>query len=89
MVLLIAFGVMNIIAMVILASVVLVAKCFTRGVAFSRMTGKWRWVWLLLWCGCQAWQRGLDGAGAVMSPVGAACRHYHSDNSPWFQMAWR
>ena len=38
-VLLIAFGVLNVTAMVILVSIFLVAKCFTWRVAFSRVTG--------------------------------------------------
>ena len=38
-VLLIAFGVLNVTAMVILVSIFLVAQCFTQRVAFSRMTG--------------------------------------------------
>jgi predicted metal-binding membrane protein len=69
MVLLIAFGVMNITAMVILAAIILVEKCFTRGVAFSRMTG----VVALGLAVAVVWlpglAPGLDGSGAVMSPM--------------------
>lgn len=70
MALLVAFGVMNVTAMVILAAVVLAEKSFPRGVAFSRMTGMVALglavavVWL------PDLAPGLGGSGAVMSPMG-------------------
>ncbi len=70
MVLLVAFGMMNITAMVILAAVVLVEKCFARGVVFSRVIG----VVALGLAVAVVWlpglAPGLDGSGAVMSPMG-------------------